>query len=1182
MTIKDMILPDIERKIQGVVQVEQKDTLYQEMKEYVVTKEHRKLFVKFFNNYNESFTKPNTDIGVWISGFFGSGKSHFLKMLAYLLENKELTAPDGTKTTPVEIFREKFADDPLFFKEIENATAGETDIVLYNICIENSITNQEKYAIIKNFSKTFYDKLGYYGNNLKVVELEKELKEQGKTEEFAAAFEKYSGSSWKDGRNKFQLKSKYVVQALQDVLGMDEEIAKQWISKSNATEFSIKDLVTDIKAYIDTKPANYKFLFMLDEVGQFVGADTSLLLELQSIVEQIGSECHGKVWVMCTGQEALDQVIKTRTDEFSRIQARFYTQLKLNSTAVDEVVQERILKKKEESVPELNTVYKNNEAALRNIFAFSESQKDIKGYSSELDFAKDFPFVPYQFLLLQKVFDEIREHGNVGKHQSNGARSMLSGFQEALQNHLKDKNEFTLAPFYLFYDTLNEFLDTTIRLVIDRCQRAAENHDGIEENDVKVLKLLYLIRYVDDIPATVDNLVILMADSILMDKVTKRKEIQESLDRLLSQNYIGRSGEKYNFLTNEEQDIQKNIFGPNNAIERAKVQNKIGEIVFNDLFAQKKFRYGSYDFSFEQFIDDIAVSSLNSNGLRLKIMTVATDPTEKNELTLIGASYGRAIIVLDGSNYYENLEKALRIRNYAKSQNMSQLSQSTRDIIQRYQSEAGKYEADAKDDLVKAICESRIYVDGQLVNVTGSTAKEKISNTLEQLVGQVYKKLDLITFNASTDNDILDTLSGRADNGVFPGNEPNREAADDIYQYLQMQAQQALNVQMSDIQSRYQGTPYGWNEIDIANAVARLIYEQKITVKYSGNTLQSDNTHLPDFLRKKSEIGKTNISLRQSIPANEMKKVREFLREYFGVQDIPDDEDGVVKYIIDKFNDKKQHYNNLLNKYNIRAYPDKDKVQTGISLCDDVLSQAKDNTALVTRTNQKSNDLLDNKDDLINIENFFSTQQTLFDNASDFYKSYKSDSEYLSSNKDALEALTKIGQIVDVTPGPQFNYRNIPELNIHMSTVKSIHTGLLAAKRKDLLDLVDQCISAVKAKANGDSKADSIVSVAESFFNGQISILNAVESIALLDSYILSLSSKKDTYCQQIEAALKPTDPQPNSSNGTPAKNVKPLYKTAIFQGATLSSNEEIDAYVESLRSQLKAQLNGFDAIELK
>lgn len=129
-------------------------------------------------------------------------------------------------------------------------------------------------------------------------------------------------------------------------------------------------------------------------------------------------------------------------------------------------------------------------------------------YTGPQDFARNFPFVPYQFIIMQKVFAEIRKHGNSGKHLSGGERSMLSGFQEAAQK-IQDKDEYALAPFYLFYDTVHTFLDSSIRRVIERCQKAADNGDGIEQQDVDVLKLLYLIRYVDDIPANLDNIVIL-------------------------------------------------------------------------------------------------------------------------------------------------------------------------------------------------------------------------------------------------------------------------------------------------------------------------------------------------------------------------------------------------------------------------------------------------------------------------------------------------------------------------------------------------------------------------------------------------------------------------------------------------------------------------------------------------
>ena len=92
---------------------------------------------------------------------------------------------------------------------------------------------------------------------------------------------------------------------------------------------------------------------------------------------------------------------------------------------------------------------------------------------------------------MQNVLAQIRKHGNSGKHLSGGERSMLSGFQEAAQA-IEDKDENALVPFCLFYNTVHTFLESAIRRVINRCQTAADNHDGIEQYDVSVLKLLYL------------------------------------------------------------------------------------------------------------------------------------------------------------------------------------------------------------------------------------------------------------------------------------------------------------------------------------------------------------------------------------------------------------------------------------------------------------------------------------------------------------------------------------------------------------------------------------------------------------------------------------------------------------------------------------------------------------------
>ena len=206
---------------------------------------------------------------------------------------------------------------------------------------------------------------------------------------------------------------------------MREDDARAWFADKSPVEFSIARLVEDIREYVDGKGDDFRLLFMADEVGQYVGTDTDMLLNLQSLTEKLGSECHGKVWIVCTGQEAIDEIIRVRADEFSRIQARFKIRLSLTSSSVDEVIQKRILRKTPEAEQTLSSVYDANDSVLRNLFTFTDSILDIKGFSGPREFVVDFPFVIDIRIVMQKVFAQIRKHGNSGKHLSGGERSML-------------------------------------------------------------------------------------------------------------------------------------------------------------------------------------------------------------------------------------------------------------------------------------------------------------------------------------------------------------------------------------------------------------------------------------------------------------------------------------------------------------------------------------------------------------------------------------------------------------------------------------------------------------------------------------------------------------------------------------------------------------------------------------
>lgn len=1206
--IRDIFADDINRKIDGVIKitdntVEQAATdVSQEVREYVVTNELKTHFDDFFDTYTKAFSEPTSDIGVWISGFFGSGKSHFLKILSYLLENKEV---DGKKT--VEYFREKFADDPASFMAIDKAVQYETETILFNIGVASNGGN-ETAPVVRVFAKKFYSHLGFYGDNLKVTMLEQYIEQEGKTEKFRRVFEQKKGKPWLDQRRAFGFNGKYIVQTLMEVLDMSEEEAKScWYSDKYTDSIAVDRLVEDIRDYVRSKPKNFRLLFMVDEVGQYTAMDTGRLLDLQSLVEQIGTVCGGSVWVVCTGQEAVDKLIKVRTDEFSRIQARFKTQLRLSSNSVDEVIQKRLLRKKPDVMPRLEALYNDNDSVLRNLFSLRDCRLDIKGFGGPQEFVEDYPFVPYQFKLLQDVLGELRRHGSVGKHMSEGERSMLSSFQEAAQE-VQESDQYTLVPFYRFYGTVHSFLDSSVRRVIERCNKAAEDKNGIEAFDVDVLKLLYLIRYVDDIKSTLENIVILMADDIRTDKIALRKEVSGALGRLEAQNYINRTADTYMFLTDEEQDIQREI--QNTLVDSASVSMRIGELIFGGIYTAKKFRLGKYDFTFDQMVDNLTLGAV-TGGMKLHFLTLASDAAEKDSRRLIMNSKGQAFVVLDDSSYYESLENAMKIHKYVKQRNVSALPQSMQNIIRDRQEEANDFERKAQDALSKAIQNAEYYVAGShLPGRKSDNARSRIDQALQYLVEHVYSALGQIAVHAESDDDIRQVLlSG----GTSAPEEmwANQGAATMVEEYLQMQEGKMLPTSMADIQSRYQAVPYGWREIDIALVVARLVYEQKITIKHAGSIIQPDDRRLPDMLRKKSEIGNTNVSLRQNVSAADLNRTRAFLRDYLDTYDVPADEDGLVGFIIKHFEVQKAELEERLKSYKGgRKYPGREDLEKAQALLNAVLSQRKDNVALVSALAEHEDALLESRDSMQRVNSFFESQVHIFDAAADMLDRMQAEKDYLQQEEAVSRALGELRQIV--AGQGRFDYSRIPKLNTLMREVRSRYDKLLDAKRKERHGNISQCMDAIRSAAGGNEKAQEIVSRAEEFYSRKENEIGQMESLGRLDGQLLVLSGQKDRFCHEIEKALlpepePPVKPEPGqdtdqeqSDNGEeqkkpelkpdpkpdpepkPQRKVSHYSRLTLFPAKVLNSEADIDAYVEKIRTELKSHMKNCDSIELK
>ena len=1177
MKIQNMFQKDIDRDINGVVKVAQDDSqsLKQELSEYIITKELRGHFATFFDNYTKAIDHPTDKIGVWISGFFGSGKSHFLKMLSYLLSNKEV---DGKHA--FDYFADKFVD-PMMYANVEKCVRVPTESILFNIDIEGPI-NKDKTAVLRVFAKVFYNHCGFYGEDLKVAKLERFIDKQGKTDAFRAAFKEINGEEWVNARDTAAFFEDDVVEVLQSVLGISETAARNWFNGSEEVELSIKQLVSEIKEYVDSKGDKFRLLFCVDEVGQYIGEDGDLMMNLQSIVEEIGDKCRGKVWVMVTSQEAIDSVVKVVGNDFSKIQGRFNTRLSLSSSSVDEVIKKRVLAKTEEADQLLRMEYDKEAFGLKSLFAFDNPILDIKGFSNATEFSETFPFVPYQFIIIQKVLAEIRKHGNSGKHLSGGERSMLSGFQEAAQK-IENKDENALIPFYQFYDTVHTFLESAIRRVIDRCQNAADAHDGLEQQDVDVLKLLYLVRYIDDIKANIENIAILMIADIHTDKIALRAQIADSLDRLLSQNYIARNGDTYAFLTDEEQDIATDI--KNTSVDSAQIVQSISRTVYGEIYPSKKYKYGRYDFPYDQYVDETLNGSA-SGGMCLRIVTVASDLYGSGDQNLIMKSQvnNEVIVVLsDETPYFDELEQAMKIRKYVKQRNVSHLPESIQRIIRERNEEARKLEDHARSQIEKAIVDGRFYVHGEVLNLKSGSAKDKIDAAMKSLVESVYSKLNMVNQFADTDADVFSILNSPQDEITFTGLGANNEdALNDISQWLELQNQKMLKTSMGDVQRRYQAIPYGWKEIDIAALIARLIVQQKIQINYGGAMVGKDDHRLVDFLRKRTEIDKA-IVVRHIAPDETLiRKSVAFLREYLGAMDIPSDENGLIGFVLNTFETKRDHYKQLLdNFYAHNSYPEKEKMEEALELMNTILGQRKDNVALLKGMVQHQDDLLDLSEDMEEIEMFFKAQQLVFDTARKFLTNISRERDYLSADTDAQSAVSTISNILSM-PKPYGRIGELPEL---MQKVKTAYATLLDMKREEVNENIRQCMQDVHQLAGEARDAGTLLRQADDHFAAKREEVKTASSLTDLDAMSMQLLSYKDTICRRMEALHDTPQPNPSAQGSdSPAPhrlNIKTMRRYDLCSIKRLNSKEDIDQYIESIRVKLYRALENSDGVQI-
>lgn len=1202
MQIKEMFAKKIDREIQGVIIVGQGEdsNVSQELEEYVVTRELQKHFADFYASYKKGIVGTTPKMGVWISGFFGSGKSHFLKILSYLLENRQVS---GKRALDYFIDDKKIID-PMVLADMKLAAETPTDVILFNIDSKSESTGkQNKDAIVNVFLKVFNQMQGFCGSIPQVADLERRLSEEGRYDEFKAAFEEEYGEPWEASRQDFDFIQDSVVDALVSMNFMSEAAARNWCEKAvEPYTISIEDFARRVKSYIDRKGNNHHVVFLVDEIGQYIGDDSKLMLNLQTVTEELGKECMGKAWVIVTSQQDIDSITKVKGNDFSKIQGRFDTRLSLSSANVDAVIKKRILEKTDAAAQSLRLLYEQKATIIKNLIVFNDTAEK-KLYASETDFAEVYPFVPYQFNLLSSVLTSIRTHGASGKHLSGGERSMLALFKESAVNIMNEEMG-VIVPFHRFYDALENFLDHSHSGVIIRAYDNSYINPEKKDKDVfaiNVLKTLFMIKYVLEIEANIDNITSLMIENIDDDRIELKGRVEDALKVLMRQMLVQKNGSIYVFLTDEEQEVNNEIEKEN--VETPEIITKVSEMIFEDIFPGKKYTYpafnGRYAFFFNQAVDDRPYKANQSYDVGLRILTPWYDgSTDDATLRMMSGQGKEVLVVLPGdAEFLKEIQSYLKIEGFLRKNTSTQLAK-YETIKEAKRVEMRERNANAKLYLTEALKEATIYVNGDVARVSGKEVGTRINEAIGRLVQTVYHKLSYIDtpMGEAEIRKLLHT-SNQLSLGLEDGTEINAHALDDVQDFISLNTRNHMKTSMKSVKDRFMKAPYGFVEDDVFWLVARLFKRGDLTFTVNGATVSLNNKteeEIIGFITKKAFVEKLLMEERTRVPDKDKKAVRDVMKEVFQTTTSAEDEDTIMKNFQRYAQNTIYEIERLEVYYKEHRYPGKKVLETGKNLMLAVV-QIQSAMDFFTTISKKRDDFYDFAEDYEPIKAFFAGEQlTIFTRALDMLAIYDDSKTYIV-NAELEDIVAQMRSIV----GQEKPYANIPKLPELREKFMSCYVKILQQESAPVLDSIDQARSRVlevlSTKEYNDQKRSTYFAQFQEIRDGaehcnnvsslrsyadkadalKLRLLNEMDA---LDNKLAQQRAAEEARRKAEEAKQSGTStdeveiaPAPVKIRKTKNVSIKMMTGTSSWR---LESKADIDKYIADLRKTLEAQLD--------
>ncbi len=597
--IADLLHRDLGRKIEEIIQVDQADeqSVLAEITEYVATDSIRDQYHQLLRAVAEAPSDPHEGIGVWVSGFFGSGKSSFAKYLGYALQNRPLSGRPFAELFKTQIDDRRVGD----LLDSINARIP-TEVILFEVAKERD-TRKVTERIAELMYTVLLRELDY-AEDFDIAELEIELEAEGRLDQFVTACKSLHKQDWRMVRKGAQKLSRASA-VLHHLDPKTYPSADSWAhaQRSRDASITVSRVVERTFDLWGRRRKGKALVFIIDEVGQHVARSGDKIEDLRATVEEFGKvgknllkqrKIPAPCWVVVTSQEKLDEVvaaIDSKRVELAKLQDRFRLRVDLAPSDIREVATKRVLAKKQTAEPVLKKLFAENGSTLNAALRLERTTRRTE--VAEADFVQFYPYPPHYIDLCIGIMSGVRLQPGAPRHYGGSNRTIIKQAYEMLvsdRTAMAKKPVGALVTLDKVYELVEGNLSNEKRTDIHEIAQRFKADPDDRGWALRAAKVICLLEFIRDLPRTEANIAAFLVDEV--GKPAPLKEVQAAVKRLHAAQFVRSTEEGWKLQTAQEKNWETERRG--HLEPKPREENEIARATLEEVFGEpalKTYRY---------------------------------------------------------------------------------------------------------------------------------------------------------------------------------------------------------------------------------------------------------------------------------------------------------------------------------------------------------------------------------------------------------------------------------------------------------------------------------------------------------------------------------------------------------------------------------------------------------------